>query len=69
MLKLIRVDTKERIGGFRSYANIGKYLKRSGKVGVYYVLPNNAVSIASMRTIKVTKDKYGKQVEMEGAIY
>lgn len=69
MLKLISLDEQRRIGQFRSYVDIGKYLRRSGKAGVYYVLPDNAVSIASMRTITVTKDKYGKEVEMDGSVY
>jgi len=59
----------EPCGHFRSYADIGKHLYSKGKVGKYYVLPSNAKGIASMREIVVTKDKYGKQVEMEGAIY
>ena len=77
MLKLLRqildkdgnLIKSEPCGHFRSYANIGKRLHSKGKVGKYYVLPSNATGIASMREIIVTKDEYGKQVEMEGSIY
>ena len=56
-------------GRFRSYVDIGKHLRAKGRVGKYYVMPNNMTSLASMREIEVTKDKYGKQVIMEGAVY
>jgi len=55
-------------GNFRSYANIGKYLQYRGAIGKYYILPSNG-SIASIREVTVTKDKFGKQVEMEGSLY
>ena len=55
-------------GNFRSYADIGKYLQHRGSVGKYYILPNGN-SLASIREVTVTKDKFGKQVEMEGSLY
>lgn len=56
-------------GQFRSYKDIGKYLHSKGKVGEYYVLPSNMSSIAAMKQITVSKDKYGKQVIMDGSVY
>ena len=77
MLKLVKntfddggnLTSIENIRNFRSYDAIGKWLQSKGQVGDYYVMPSNMTSLAAFRTIKVTKDKYGKQVEMEGAIY
>ena len=55
-------------GNFRSYADIGQYLQHKGAIGRYYILPGGG-SIASIKEIVVTKDKFGKQIEMEGNLY
>ena len=56
-------------GNFRSYADIGEYLRRRGKVGRYYVIPNNLSSLAAIKEITVSYDKYGKEVIMDGSVY
>jgi len=56
-------------GCLRSYKSIGKHLYHGGKPGKYYAIPNNIVSIAAISEITVTRDKFGKQVEMKGSIY
>ena len=74
-LRLLNLDTKgnlvsfEECGNYRSYVDIGNYLRRRGKLGKYYAIPNNITNLAGIREINVTKDKYGKEVEMEGSIY
>ena len=56
-------------GHFRSYADIGKHLYWKGKPGKYYAIPNNMSSLAAIQEITVTRDKYGKQVMMDGSLY
>jgi len=77
MLKLRQIKYDEQgnltesipCGTFKSYNAIGKRLRARGKVGEYWVLPSNMASIAAMKKIIVSKDKYGKQVKMDGSIY
>jgi len=74
-LKLQNLDDKGNLlnttdcGNFRGYKDIGKYLYRRGKPGKYYAIPSNMASLAAIKEITVTRDKYGKQVEMEGSYY
>ena len=74
-LRLLNLDTKgnlvsfEECGTYRSYVDIGNYLRRRGKPGKYYAIPNNITNLVGIREINVTKDKYGKEVEMESSIY
>ena len=74
-LRLLNLDTKRNLvsfedcGTYRSYADIGNYLRRRGKLGKYYAIPNNITTLAGIREINVTKHQYGKEVEMEGSIY
>ena len=56
-------------GSFRSYADIGKRLHSKGKIGSYYVLPSNMTTMAAIREITVTHDKYGIRVDIDGSGY
>lgn len=74
-LKLLHFDSDGKLtsmthcGQYRSYIDIAKHLKWKGKTGKYCVIPSRLSNIAPIREITVTKDKYGKIVEMEGSIY
>jgi len=73
-LKMLHFEDGEVVaiddcGNFRSYADIGKALHHRGKPGKYYVLPSNLSSLAAIREIEVKRDKYGKEVIMDGSVY
>jgi len=74
-LKLQNLDDKGYLidtidcGTFRSYKDIGAYLYRRGRIGKYYVIPNNISNLGAIKEINVTRDKYGKQIEIQGSLY
>jgi len=75
MISLRIPGQKERIGFFRGYRDIGKWLANNGETGTYYAIPKNIRSIAGIKEIKVKKywdedlEQWEREICMNGSYY